>query len=71
MYGNGAKTVAKTDEIFNARDIVQILQGLMTKVTAETVTPATVQAACQCASQISTLLKIHLEAERMRRSQKD
>lgn len=71
---NGATTPPTKPEpesVFNAKEIVQILQGLMTKVTATEVTPATVQAACQCSAQISQLLRLHLDVERLRRSQKE
>jgi hypothetical protein len=37
----------------------------MTKVTAEQVTSSTVNAACQCASQITQLLRLHLDAQRL------
>lgn len=49
----------------NVKSIVQTLEGLMTKVTADQVTASTVNAACQCASQITQLLRLHLDAQRL------
>lgn len=59
--------VETTEEIFNAKSIVRTLESLMNRVTEQAATPETVTAACQCASQISNLLRVHLEAERLRR----
>jgi hypothetical protein len=58
---------AQPGTIFNARSIVHTLETLMNRVTEQEATPDTVTAACRCASEISQLLKIHLEAERLRR----
>lgn len=55
-------------DVFNARDVIQVLQNLMTGVTAQEVTPSTVNAACNCAARITDLLRIHLDAERLKRS---
>ena len=66
---NGQHLPAPTPvaEEFHAKEIVTTLQDLMVRVTKEEATPATVQAACQCAAQISALLRVHLDVERMRR----
>ena len=53
--------------IFNAKTVIQTLESLMTRVTAEECTPSTVNAACNCAARISEFLRLHLEVERLRR----
>lgn len=58
----------ESEEIFNAKGVVKILENLMRDVTAQEVTPATVQSAVLAANAISNLLRVHLEAERLRRS---
>lgn len=54
-----------TEGIFNARGVVQTLERLMNEVTKEDCTPATVNAAANCAARITDLLRVHLEAERL------
>jgi hypothetical protein len=56
----------KFDE-FNSRDIVNTLHGLMLSVTKEKCSAETVNAACNCASQITQLLKLHLEVIKVRK----
>lgn len=51
--------------LFNARGVVQTLERLMNEVTKNDCTPATVNAACNAASRITDLLRVHLEAERL------
>jgi len=58
---------AQAGSIFNAGGIVHTLETLMTRVTEHEATDKTVMAACQCAAQIANLLRLHLEAERLRR----
>jgi hypothetical protein len=53
-------------EVFDTRSVVKKLEGLMDGVTKETVTPETVNAACNCAGRITEILRIHLEVERLR-----
>lgn len=61
-----SELVEKTNEdTFTTKKVVRTLEGLMTKVTEEQVTPDTVNAACNCADKITDLLKLHLEAERL------
>ena len=55
-------------EIFNAKTVVQTLEGLMVKVTEEDCTASTVNAACNCAARITDLLRVHLEVERLQRN---
>lgn len=54
-------------EVFDTRNVVQTLEGLMTKVTTQNVTPDTVNAACNCADKIVDILRLHLDVERLRR----
>ena len=51
--------------LFNARGVVQTLERLMNEVTKDDCTPATVNAAANCAARITDLLRVHLEAERL------
>jgi hypothetical protein len=55
--------------IFNAGSIVETLQSLMVRVTQDAVTAETVLAACRCASEISQILRLQLEAEKLRREE--
>ena len=54
-------------DIFNAKTVIQTLESLMTRVTADECTPSTVNAACNCAARIGEFLRLHLEVERLRR----
>jgi len=56
------------ESIFNARSVVQTLERLMNQVTQQEATPATVNAACNCAARITDLLRVHLEAERLKKA---
>lgn len=56
----------KEDQIFNSKEIVMTLHGLMSKVTNEECNAETVNAACNCASKITDLLKLHLEVEKFK-----
>lgn len=57
-------------EVFDTRNVVQTLEGLMTEVTKSNVTPETVNAACNCADKIVDILRLHLDVERLRTRQK-
>ncbi|MGI9296561.1 MAG: hypothetical protein ACR2QC_01520 [Gammaproteobacteria bacterium] len=61
---------ADNDGIFNARNVCVNLEGLMRKVTKEECTPSTVNAACNCAARITDLLRVHLEAQRLKKKVK-
>jgi hypothetical protein len=52
-------------ETVNVKSIVQTLEGLMVKVTAEECTAQTVNAACNAAARITDLLRLHLDAQRL------
>lgn len=61
--------IQKTEvsDVFDSKEIVQTLSGLMKRVTAEKCDSDTVNAACNCASQITQLLRVHLDVERLRK----
>lgn len=59
------EVIAKT-EVFDTRNVVNTLEGLMTQVTSNNVTPETVNAACNCADKIVDILRLHLDVERLR-----
>lgn len=63
--GHTQPTSPADTSIFNARSVVQTLERLMIRVTEEECTPATVNAAANCAARITDLLRVHLEAERL------
>lgn len=54
-------------EIFNTKEVVTTLNKLMNKVTEKDCSAETVNAACNCASQITQLLRVHLDVERLKR----
>lgn len=64
-----AEKIAPMDapEIFDTRRVVTTLEGLMTRVTQDNVSPDTVNAACNCADKIVDILRLHLDVERVRR----
>ena len=53
-------------EQFNTKTIVKKLENMMDKVTETECTPATVQAAVNCADKICDFLRLHLEVERLK-----
>ena len=55
-----------TKEVFNTRTVVKKLEGYMDRVTEKDCSPATVQAAVNCADKICDFLKLHLEVERLK-----
>lgn len=54
------------EETFRTKEVVNTLSGLMKDVTNKECTPQTVNAACQCANAITDIMKVHLDAERIR-----
>jgi hypothetical protein len=58
----------KPDEVVTSanlpKNVSLRLYELMTKVVSEEVTPATVNAACNCATEITKLLKLNIELKR-------
>ena len=57
--------IAPSEDMFNAKSVVNTLERLMNEVTKEDVTSGTVNAACNCAARITDLLRVHLEAKRL------
>lgn len=53
-------------EIFNTKSVVKKLETYMDKVTERECTPATVQAAVNCADKIVDILRLHLDVERLK-----
>ena len=63
---NGTALISKEES--NGVDVVPViktLHGLMRAVTEKEINPSTVNAACNCAAQMTALLRVHLEAERL------
>jgi hypothetical protein len=54
-------------EVFNTKEVVTTLNSLMNRVTEKECTSETVNAACNCAHQITQLLRVHLDVERLKR----
>jgi len=52
---------------FDTRKVVNTLEGLMEKVTAQNISAETVNAACNCADRIVDILRLHLDVERLKR----
>jgi hypothetical protein len=70
MQGKGQESKqvqAYQPEVFDTKEVVTTLNGLMKRVTEKECTAETVNAACNCASQITQLLRVHLDVERLRR----
>jgi hypothetical protein len=55
-------------QVFDTKEVVTTLNNLMNRVTEKECTSDTVNAACNCAHQITQLLKVHLDVERLKRS---
>jgi hypothetical protein len=53
-------------EDYNMRSVVKKLENYMDKVTDKECTPATVQAAVNCADKIVDIFRLHLEVERLK-----
>ncbi len=53
-------------ETFETKNVVKTLAGLMDKVTQNKCDPSTVNAACNCASAITEIMKVHVDAEKIR-----
>lgn len=55
------------ENVFDTKEVVTTLNSLMKRVTEKECSSDTVNAACNCASQITQLLKVHLDVERLRK----
>lgn len=53
--------------VFDTRNVIKTLDGLMTRVTEEECNPETVNAACNAADKITQLLRVHLDVEKFKR----
>jgi len=60
--------IVNSDEyqVFDTRKVVNTLEGLMTRVTQEKITPDSVNAACNCADKIVDILRLHLDVQRLK-----
>lgn len=56
----------RNNDQFDTRSVVKKLEGLMDRVTSQDCTTDTVNAACNCASRITDILKLHLDVERLK-----
>jgi hypothetical protein len=64
-----SKEIAKKQDpaaMFQTTKVVGTLTNLMDKVTKEKCDPQTVQAACNCASAITELMKVHVDIEKIK-----
>lgn len=64
-----AKEIQKVEpekDQFNTKTIVNKLESYMDRVTEKECTPATIQAAVNCADKIVDFLRLHVEVERLR-----
>lgn len=57
---------SEVPEVFNTKSVVKKLETYMDKVTERECTPATVQAAVNCADKIVDILRLHLDVERLK-----
>lgn len=56
----------QNETIFDTKTVVKKLESYMDKVTEKECSPATVQAAVNCADKIVDILRLHLDVERLR-----
>jgi NCAIR mutase (PurE)-related protein len=61
-----AQKEQQIEKVFETKKVVTTLSGLMDKVTKDQCTPQTVEAACKCANAITDIMKVHLEAEKIK-----
>lgn len=57
----------QVSEVFDTKEVVTTLNKLMNKVTENECNAETVNAACNCANQITQLLRVHLDVERLKK----
>jgi hypothetical protein len=60
------KQEIQISEVFDTKEVVTTLNKLMNRVTETECSAETVNAACNCASQITQLLWVHLDVERLK-----
>lgn len=56
----------RKSEIFDTKTVVKKLETYMDRVTEKECSPATVQAAVNCADKIVDILRLHLDVERLK-----
>jgi hypothetical protein len=59
-------TVQSGLEVFDSRRVVTKLADLMDGVTAKEITADNVRAACECSARITDIMRLHLEAGRLK-----
>lgn len=60
------EVIKPKEDVFDTRNVVVTLEGLMNKVTSKEITADSVNAACNCADKIVDILRLHLDVERLR-----
>lgn len=60
----------KVAQIFDTKTVVKKLETYMDRVTEKECSPATVQAAVNCADKIVDILRLHLDVERLKERRK-
>lgn len=58
--------VEKPHEDFDTGKVARTLHSAMEKILEKEISPASINAACNCAQQITNILKLHLEARRLK-----
>lgn len=58
--------VEPPEDIFNAKSVVNTLETLIDRVTAEECNAQNVNAACNAAARITDILRLHLDVEKFR-----
>ena len=62
-----SKEVTKAEpQLFDTKTVVKKLENYMDRVTEKECSPATVQAAVNCADKIVDILRLHLDVERLK-----
>lgn len=70
MANEVVKKEAGLAEVYDTRKVFNKLTDLMDRVTEKDCTAETVNAACNCVARMNDLLRIHLEADRLKRKYK-
>lgn len=60
------KEEVENKQIFDSKKVVRTLETLMERVTKESCTPETVNAACHCAGKITEILRLHLDLAKLK-----
>lgn len=67
MSSSDKRLPAKVEEFegFNSGDVAKTLHIAMEKMLEKEITPSSLNAACNCAQQITNILRLHLDAKRL------